>query len=43
VRLHSRVVERPQGIHLAFPKNRTADQRIAVFVGWLRLEGSQPG
>lgn len=42
LRLHSLIVERPQGIHVAVPKSRSADPRIAAFVAWLRLEARQP-
>lgn len=43
VRLHPLTIERPQGIHVAFPRSRGADPRIEAFVAWLRLEAGQPG
>ena len=43
VLLHPLIIERPQGIHVAFPKSRSADPRIAAFVAWLRLEAGQEG
>lgn len=42
-RLHPLIVERPQGIHVAVPRSRGADPRIAAFVAWLRSEAGQPG
>lgn len=38
VRLHPLTVERPQGIHIAFPQSRLADPRIEVFANWLKQE-----
>ena len=42
LRLHSLIVERPQGIHVVAPGSRGADPRIAVFAAWLRREARQP-
>lgn len=38
VRLHPLTVELPQGIHVAFPKSRLVDPRIAAFAEWLKQE-----
>jgi LysR family glycine cleavage system transcriptional activator len=38
VRLHPLIVERPQGIHVAFPQSRFPDPRLEAFVQWLQRE-----
>ncbi|MEO1193797.1 MAG: LysR substrate-binding domain-containing protein [Pseudomonadota bacterium] len=40
VRLHPLTVERPQGIHIAFPKSRIVNPRIEAFAAWLKEEAA---
>jgi LysR family glycine cleavage system transcriptional activator len=43
VRLHPLTVERPQGIHVVFPKTRHPDPRIEAFAAWLQDEANLSG
>jgi DNA-binding transcriptional LysR family regulator len=40
LRLHPLTVERPQGIHVAFPRRRLANPRMEAFAAWLEQEAN---
>jgi LysR family glycine cleavage system transcriptional activator len=40
MRLHPLTVERPQGIHVAFPRSRLANPRMEAFAAWLEQEAN---
>lgn len=43
IRLHPLTVERPQGIHIAYPTTRYVDPRIQALAAWLKQEAAIDG